>query len=232
MTITNLLIAINHFCDADSTSFPNATKLVFINAVLEKIAGKLISFDMRWQWDDTNYTDFPQGKADLVAAQKDYSFDSTHLAIERVAIMDENGDYYYLKPIDKADLDRPWNEYFDTDGSPEYYDKEGVSILIGPGPAAGSVTTTDGLLVEFRRTSHAYTSADITTGTQEPGFASPFHMLLAYETAIDWCAVYKPNRVPALMKLSQEMWKDMEYFYCKRNKEDRNIILPKGINFR
>jgi len=209
-----------------------------INTAYEKVVGMLIALDMRWEFDDTNFTDFPRGVADLVASQHDYSFDTTHLAVEEVHIMDSSGDYYKLKPINRNDFSEPLDEYFDTAGKPEYYDKDGKSVLIYPAPAAGDVTTTSGLRVFFRRTADKFSSilqddgGAEGTGTKLPGFASPFHMIIAYEAAIAFNLVYKPTRVAAIKALSDKMLEDMIGFYTKREKDEKSVITMGGINFR
>jgi len=232
MNIADINLEIDSLCDTNTTSYPLATKLRRVNASLEQKVGLLISNDGAWEFDDTNFTDFPRGKGDLVAGQKDYTFDDTHLAIERVKCLDENGDAYFLKPIDKRDYNTPLDEYYSVDGSPEVYDKDGKSILIYPGPAAANVTTTNGIQVDFRRTADVFTSAQVTTGTKVPGFASPYHMVLVYEAAIPYCMTYKKDRVALYEKKAAELTEGLLKFYSKREKDIRDIITTKGISFR
>ena len=119
MTIANIVILTHFLCGGTtSTDYTAANMLIHHNNAYEKVVGKILNFDGMWEFDDTNYTDFPSGKADLVAAQKDYSFDSSHLAIESVQVMDSNGDYYYLRSISKSDYGIPLDEYYPTDGVP------------------------------------------------------------------------------------------------------------------
>jgi len=203
-----------------------------INTAYEKVVGILISLNTRWEFDDTNFTDFPRGVADLVASQHDYSFDTSHLAIESVEVMDASGDYYKLKPVNKADYSAALEELYDTAGKPEVYDKDGKSVLIYPAPSAAEVTATSGLRVNFRRTADLFTSAQVTTGTKVPGFASPYHMILAYEAAMAFNLVYKPNRVPSLKALSDKMIEDMVEFHTKREKDEKSVITMSSISFR
>ena len=232
MTIADIVTKSRKLVDADSTSYTDALLLIDINSAYEEIAAKILGYDGRWQWDDTNYTDFPEGRADLVAGQKDYSFDTTHLKIERVSVLDANGDERYLTPLDRRDLSLPWNEYFPTDGTPEFYDKEGISVILGPGPAAGSVTLTNGLKVYFRRTADVFTAAQVTTGTKVPGFASPFHKLICYKAILDYAMSYKKDRVAGIMAMIKTLEDAMEDFYTKRDKDENDVITMAGIRFR
>ncbi len=235
MTIADINLETRALCDADTTSYPAATLLRRVNAAYEKIVGKIMCQDGNWQFDDTNFTDFPIGKTTLVATQKDYTFDTSHLAIEKVGVLDENGDEYFLTPLDRNDLDKPWDEYFDTDGIPEYYDKDGGSVILGPGPATGSVTMAAGLIVYFRRTADIFletTPGTPDSATKKPGFASPFHMLICYEAAIPYCLSYKKDRVPLFEKKAMDLEKACLDFYAKREKDERNVMSNAPIKFR
>ena len=232
MTINDIVEEIYSLTDTNSTSYTAAKMLRRMNQAYEKVVGMLIANAGAWEFDDTNYTDFPRGKADLVAGQKDYTFDSSHLAIERVQILDNDGISHFLKPIDKSNYNTPLDEYFDIDGMPEFYDKDGKSILIYPGPASANVTTSNGIRVDFRRTSDIFTSAQVSTGTKKPGFASPYHMILVYEAAISYCMTYKKDRIVLYEKKVQELYDDLKEFYSKREKDVRDIITTKRINFR
>ena len=232
MTINDIVEEIYSLTDTNSTSYTAAKMLRRMNQAYEKVVGMLIANAGAWEFDDTNYTDFPRGKADLVVGQKDYTFDSSHLAIERVQILDNDGISHFLKPIDKSNYNTPLDEYFDIDGMPEFYDKDGKSILIYPGPASANVTTSNGIRVDFRRTADIFTSAQVSTGTKKPGFASPYHMILAYEAAIFYCMTYKKDRIVLYEKKVQELYNDLMEFYNKREKDVRDIITTSKINFR
>ncbi len=232
MTITDIVNEIYALCDADSTSYPAATMLRRMNAAYEKTVGKIMCQDGNWEFDDTNYTSFPRATTTLVVGQKDYTFDVSHLAIESVQVMDENGDYYYLSPISKDDYSIPLDEYYSTNGRPEVYDKDGGSVLIYPGPAAGNVTLALGLLVHFRRTADIFTSAQVTTGAKIPGFASPFHMIICYEAAIPFCMSYKKDRIALYEKKSMDLMAECLAFYARRERDVRNVMSNQNISFR
>src|SRR3990167_2480259 len=148
MTIREISQLARYLGDADTTSLTAANLLIFINNGYEKVVGKILGYDGRWAFDDTNYTDFHRGRTTLVASQNDYGFDASHLKIESVQVLDVNGDWYYLTPIDRKDYSVPLEEYFETAGLPLYYDKDGASVLIYPAPLAAYVTLSSGLQVK------------------------------------------------------------------------------------
>ena len=233
MTITDIYNEIYTLTDSDSVSYPTASILRRINAALEEIVGKIIGLDGTWQFDDSNFTDFPIGVTDLVNSQNDYAFDVAMLSIERVEILNKDGIWRLLSPIDKSHIDGAISEYRKTDGIPEEYDKQGASILLYPAPDNGvSVTLTAGLKVYFQRTASIFTAAQVTTGTKVPGFASPFHILLCYKAALPFCLSYKKDRVVLYEKKIMDLDKDLIKFYSLSEKDTRKIISNKSISFR
>lgn len=232
MTIGDLVLEIYALTDTDSTSYSAATMLRRINAVYEKVVGMLIARDGAWEFDDINFTDFPRGKATMVEAQADYSFDSSHLSIEEVQVLGSDGKWHKLTPVDKRDFDVPLSEYFATTGLPTHYDKDGSSILLYPAPTASQVTLASGLQVHFRRTADKFTSAQVTTGTKEPGFASPYHMVIAYGAALPYCMANKKDRIALYKREYDDLMKEILGFYSRREKDVRDIITTKNISFR
>lgn len=233
MTITDIYAEIRSLCDADSTSYPDAVILRRVNASYEHRVGQIIGLDGTWQFDDSNYTTLPIGTQDLVASQQDYSFDTRFLAIERVQVKDANGIWQMVDPIDKSQLlDIALDEYQKTPGIPNEYDKNGESIFLYPSPSASYVTLSGGLKVFFQRTASVFTSGEVSTGTKTPGFASPFHILLAYDASIPYCMSYKKDRVALFEKKAMELEKDLLNFYARREKDVRKQLTMKPIAFR
>ena len=232
MTIAEIVLEIYALTDSDSTSYPSATLLRRMNAAYEKVVGRIMCQDGNWEFDDTNYTDYPRGTNTMVAAQHDYAFDTAHLAIESVQVKDISGIWHFLSPFDKNEIGIPLEEYYKTDGLPEVYDKDGQSILVYPAPTAATTTLVAGLKVHFRRTASVYTAAQVTTGTKVPGFASPFHMIIVYEASIPYCMTYKKDRVALYEKKAQELMEQCLIFYARREKDVRDVMTNKSISFR
>ena len=219
-------------CDADTTSYTAAQLLIRINQAYEEVVNFILSLDGLWQFEDNNFTDFPIATTTLVSSQNDYSFDTTHLEVERVEVKDNGGLWHELSPIDISEVEGAIDEFEKTDGLPRYYDKNGKSLLLYPAPASGSVTLTAGLKVYFKRTADTFTSAQVTTGTKQPGFASPFHMILAYKAAIPFCVAYRPNRVPALMAQVTKFEEGLKAHYGRRELDRRKGLSMQGIRFQ
>lgn len=227
MTITEIFAETRSLCDADSTSYPDAVLLRRVNAKYEQIVGDLIAMNGKWQFDDTNYSTFPIGKGTLVEGQQDYAFDESQLVIRAVKVLDKNGRLQDLTPIDSTEL--PREEIEKTTGLPLYYDKSGSSLLLTPAPTASECTLANGLRVYFQRTASVFTTAEVTAGTKKPGFASPYHMILAYAAAIPYCMSYKKDRVSLYRDEMMMLETKLLTFESNKEKDERKPMTFTGV---
>src|SRR3990167_3578468 len=177
MTIADINILSRYLCDADSTSLTAANLLIFINKAYERITGKLITAtgNSPWPFGDSNYTAFPIYTLNLTNSTAEYQIDSltTPLNIMAVEIMDEDGNYYPIKPLTLTQIRETGysqSEAYETDGAPLFYEKRENMVVLYPAPDNGvSVTLTAGLRIFFLRTADTYTETQRSTGTKEPG---------------------------------------------------------------
>jgi hypothetical protein len=217
-------------CDTDSTGYQINDFTRECNAAYEEVVGWLINADGVWQFDDENYSTLNEGTTTLVSGQSDYSFAATFLDIEWVKIKDKNGLWHILDPIDQSQTSVSLEDYLQTNGFPEVYDKTGDTIRLYPAPDNGlSVTLSGGMKVGFKRTASLFTASDT---TKVPGFASPYHILLSYMASIPYCVKYKKDRVaPFLTKIAQ-LKADLIMHYSNREKDTRKVATMKPISFR
>jgi len=230
-TTTNLGICqeIDDLCDSDIFSYPLSAKARRVNTALETLISKIINADGTWQFDDENFGTNPVGTGLLVEGQSAYSFADKFLDIEWIKILDLNGRYQPINPIDQSQLSYSLEDLLITNGFPKYYDKNGNTIRLYPAPTATMVTLTAGLKVQFKRTGSLFT-ADATT--KVPGIASPWHITIAKMAALPYCKKYKKDRVPQLQLDIIEETKEMIKFYSLREKDKRKIMSMSGISFR
>ena len=228
-------------CDANITSYPLQDVIRELNGYFEELVGDIINADGRWQFDDSNYTDFPIGTYTLVNGQSRYSFNDKFLQLEEVQILNKNGDYQIIHPIDQKEYSNlvPLSEAYGVSGFPQFYDKvSDDTIDLLPAPDNGvSVTLASGLKIKFKRTSKLYTMSDSTTITsgeesREPGIPSPYHMIFPYAIAIPYNESYHPERV-ARQQLKLNTLRDkLLKHYGRRQKDQRKVATMKSISFR
>lgn len=244
MNIADINAEARDLVDATSTSLSDATLLRHVNADYETVVGWLINADGQWQFDDSNYTTLPIGLATLVDGQTSYSFTSTFLDIEQVNVLTSAGSYQKVLPVDHNEFgDLSIEEYMGIltsntpKGMPIWYDKWEDTIKLYPAPDPTSVTLADGLKVYFKRTADLFTSAQVTTGTKEPGFASPWHHILAYMAARRYAQKYKKDRVSDFDEIIGDktprptgMKKELLRHYGLRDKDKRRIVTPRPVD--
>jgi hypothetical protein len=211
-----------------------ATFTRYINEALNRVATLIMTADGRWQFDDTNNTDFPIGTTNLGttlgAEQQDYAFDISFLRITRVEVMDNTGAWQLLTPIDQTDVyDTSLTDLLKTPGLPTYYDKIGNSIFLYPKPLATAVTSTGGLKVYFQRPPSYFTISDT---SKVPGFNSLYHRLVALIASRDYAAFKQLTVAKSLSDLVSQQEESLVENYVLRNKDEHININFKTINWR
>lgn len=192
-----------------------------LNRALDKVTNLIMSCDGRWQYDGSNYTDLPIGRTDLIDGQQDYGLSTTHLKVLRVEVMDNEGKWNKLEPLDMNQIeDYGLLEFQDTPATPRYYDIQGESIFLYPKPQAGYVTlgsSTGGLKLYSQRGPSYFATTDT---TKEPGFSSTFHRLVSRWACYD----YALNRqLPIAKALRDEITileQELQDHYNSRQPDD------------
>lgn len=228
---TGLCQEIDSLCDSNTTSYSVADKARRVNAAQDELIGEIITADGTWQYDDSNYTDEPIGTANLQEGISKYTFADEFLDIKSVKVLDLNGIYILIKPLDETELGGiSVEEYFgNTSGIPTHYDKLGNTVRLYPTPATANVTLTAGLKVEFQRKSSHFTASDT---TKEPGIPSIYHPILAYMASIPYCMSYKKDRVALYEKKKDEMKKSLLAHFGRREKDKRKVMTMAQRPFR
>lgn len=196
-----------------------------LNYGVDRTSVKILENDGRWQYDDNNHTDFPEATTNLTNNVQKYRLEKTFMKIEGFEVMDSNGDYFKINPIDKEEIRRMGysvSTFFDVAGIPQYYDLDGDTVTLYPAPATGSVTMTNGLKVLYQRPSSYFVSTDT---TKEVGVATPFIDMPVLYACQKFC---KQNSMrDKARELDAEVLKredELEKFFSNRVKDDKTII--------
>lgn len=205
-----------------------ATFTSLLNYGVDRTSIKILENDGRWQYDDNNHTDFPEATTDLTNNVQVYRLEKTFMKIEGFEVMDLNGDFYKVYPIDKEEIRRKGfsvSSFFDVAGTPEYYDLEGDVVTLYPAPASTSVTcgaSTNGLKVMYQRPSSYFVSTDT---TKEVGVATPYQDMPVLYACQKFC---KQNSMrDKARELDAELIKredELERDFSNRVKDDKTII--------
>jgi len=173
-----------------------------------------------WDYDDSNQTTLPIAVTTLVDGQADYSIPSSAKKVERVEVLDANGDYQLLTPLDKSQItDEAMTQFEETNGLPEYYDMVGSTIYLYPAPAAADVTEASGLKLYAARDVIAFSNTvSVTTNAVEPGFDSNFHRILSLGASYDWCVAKGLAKAQTLRAEIGQLESEIKEFYGGRHR--------------
>ena len=214
----------------DSSTYTVADKIRNANTWYRKVNAWIWDSTGDWEYDDSNWTNLPVATTDLVTTagseQQDYEMPSTAQKIDRVEVLDSEGNYQLLKPFDKSQvLDQSMSEFYETAGFPIYYDLVGRSILLYPKPADASVTATDGLKLYFARDIDEFAITDTAT---EPGFSKNYHRLISLGMSYDYCLRNGlDDRKTNIRKEIDELKDQLQTEYGARHRNFRTRIIPR-----
>lgn len=203
-----------------------------INEAGSRVWHRLFAINGGWKYDDSNYSDLPQATQNLVSAQQGYALPSTALSVDRVEVMDVNGNRQIVNPIDLRTIDVGENTFFNTNGLPLYYRLLGGTIFLYPAPDAGlSVTLTAGLKVFFQRSSVAFAYTDT---TKSFGFASEYHDIPPRQASIEWLKVFKPesDTLKALIQDDMNRMTELEEYETNKWHNVRPSLQAQKLNYR
>jgi hypothetical protein len=210
----------------DSTQWATSKVVNSVNNWLDLVTGYAIGADRKFQWDDTNHTKLPIGTTNLVASQSDYSFltdeqNNKILNLTRIDILDSNGVYRELMPIDQTQIPGALDEFNKTAGLPVWYDKIADNIIrLYPKPVD---SVTNGLKFYFQRTPSYFVATDT---TKEPGVPDLLHRGAVISAAYDGAITLGlPNTQALSVDLVKEDQKMKDYF-ASRNTDEKPRIIP------
>lgn len=72
---------------------------------------------------------------------------------------------------------------------------------------------------------------DVTSTSVFPGIPSPWHSFLAYDSALVYCSIHKPERVPFILSRAEKREKQIMRFIAHRNPDDNKIMTTRNILF-
>lgn len=232
-TNTGILQRARVMARVDANQWATANVVNSCNDWLNKIFTKGKILDAKFQLDDTNHTKLPIGTTDLVANQSDYSFLTDEQGnritnLTRIDILDSDGLYRQLMPIDQAQLNGvaldEWNK---TANKPIYYDKIADNVIrLYPKPNAD---VTGGLKYYFQRSPSYFVATDT---TKQPGVADDLHRGFVVASAYDCALTLGLNNLqPLAVELQKEEQKIDDYF-ASRLTDEPQIIRTKYHNPR
>lgn len=164
LNFTNITNKIWRSTGTNSANYSLANMVIDINLAQDEVWAEALK-NNGWNVDDFNQSDYPIITTDLVLGQRDYSFikDNSNnyvLDIYKVQIMNEQGVYEDLEPVDQqSEAPTTMTDGQNSTGTPTTYDKTGNGIFLDLIP---SYNKTNGLRVFIDREPTYFTVSDTT----------------------------------------------------------------------
>lgn len=207
-----------------------------INSGFDNIMPLLLSYSDFIRWDDTNHTDRPIGKINLVSGQSDYtvseddnSLDVLNLTNVRILQSATDTEYVELEKMtldDSRSLDA-MSPNPSVSGTPTHWLEVGNTVFLYPEP---DYSATVGIQLFFEREQSYFASTDT---TKEPGIPKPFHELLALYASLDWNMVNRTEDSGLITRLQNRIAikeRDLKRLISLKNPTKCKITLKK-INY-
>jgi hypothetical protein len=199
----------------------------------------IIRVQGNYSWDDFNYADasgFAKGTGNLSLTNRDYKLPaadgsgtlSSFLRLHKISVLDSSGIERELEPTLQTEAEL--NQLYPTAGLPRVYKRIGMQVKVWPLPSATHVTESSGWIVYYQRIGKDFTSSDTTA---EPGFAAPFHRLLALDACLDYAGPRKgmEHKLPWLTAKIKELSDKMLDFYSKQDDTKTGLMGAEKHNF-
>ncbi len=209
-----------------------------VNSCLDDFTRLAINSSGTWQFDDSNQTDYPIIKTNLVSGQRDYSFTvdgsgNLILDIYKVMVLPSATSTLYQEmiPIDQQSNSSGIDQENTTTGVPEAYDKTANGIFLD---RPSSYNATNGLKVMINREASYLTYSDT---TKKPGVPGIFHDYFFLKPARNYA---RAKSLPQFDHLNAEVIKmegdeerrvtgTIQKYFGRRTKDQRDIMTNKKI---
>lgn len=229
---TGILQQTRFLAKLDSTQWPTIRVVNSCNNWKNFLAGYAIAADRRFQWDNTEHSDAPEGTLPSTTAS-DYSFGTDQqgnqiITLTGISRLDSATGYYI--PLDEVDRNDPSvdvSTFGQQTGTPTRYDKIADNI-IRLDYKVGSVIAAY-FKFSFQRVPPAYTAASTTATTGfSPLLDRGFIVASAYDAAL---TLGLPNLSALAVERQREEDKAVQYF-ADRNQDTVRRMTPSYQNNR
>lgn len=245
MTIGEISTKITNLTGQDTTNYSNTDRLIDINIWLHKVGSIIRDSQDESDFDDLNFTDYPNLTSPLVAGQRDYVIPvSEHMiSIKNVSISYDGSVFNRATPIDASELDIGLAPASNTtanntiDGyfskvNPRY-DTAYNSVFIYPRAVAADVTAGGKIFIEWQRDLDPFTSSELTTGTKVPGFDTTYHPILAYGPSYDFLFSHKVyDKADRILPILTDWEVRLRREYATKNRDRVYQLKNASVNFK
>lgn len=212
---------------SETTTLPLSEFFRSANEWNRQVNTWIMQVEAGWKWyDGNNNGALPIYIGSLTNLKQTVSLPSTALKIEKIEVLDANGNYQIVQPINQMEISRQgysMSEFYKTAGLPVFYEPVGNLIVFYPAPSSSYMTLTNGFKIFFNGTSVAF---EITDTSTKPGFAENFHKIISAGSALDFASSRQmANAISTLASRINTLRGDLQEFYSSRQSALRPQII-------
>jgi hypothetical protein len=230
LNFTQIINSIDRKVKSNSISYSIANKTADINEALDFIYATIFNVGGKWQFDDTNHSDYPIISTSLISGQRDYTFVTDQqgnmiLDIYKVMVKDENGVFFEIFPVDQQSDEYTqgfWSGLNQT-GIPSRYDKTANGIFLDSIP---NYNLTNGIKLFINREGSYFQTTDT---TKKPGFAGLFHEYLVLRSAYKYAQANNLKNERSLFSDLLIMEQKIRKYYRDRTKDEVIILTSPSV---
>lgn len=194
-----------------------------------------------WQYDDTNHTDYPIIKTNLVSGQRDYTFTTDEggnliLDVFKVAILPSATATLYQEISPMDELENVDNDIITDNtatGVPMRYGKLANGIFL---ETPTSYNATNGMKMFVNREPSYFTTSDT---TKKPGCPGIHHDYFYLRPAMEYARIHGLANYNELLRVVMEYEGDerqgitgsIERYFSRRTRDEKKQITFKKINY-
>jgi hypothetical protein len=198
----------------------------YVNEAYNRYVSIAMKSDGKWQFDDSNYGDYPIAVTDLVANQSDYQFLVSMVDILSVEIQNAGSVWYTMTEIDEQELANDhisMSQRFKIASQPYAFNRTANSIFLLPAP---NYSLTGGLKIKYQRPPSYFVYTDT---SKTPGFAETQHEYLANYAIWKYMASKGMSPASAFAQMVQDAEQvGIPSLYYKREKDTTKRMYPKA----
>lgn len=248
MTIGEISTKITQLTGADTTSngYPSANRLIDINNWYHKVVSTMIyPAQDESDFDDQRNTTYPIKYVIFEAGQRDYPIPVSEkvVALKRCDISWDGGaTWCKAEPIDSNEIPDGMGRGSDTaaentldgnfDKTHPRYDSKYNSIFVYPRPTQTDEDNGALMKLEWQREVTPFTSGELTTGTEVPGFDTAFHPILAYGPAFEYAVINNPPLAKSLFSVLQDYEARLNKAYGLKQKDRELQLRDSAENYK
>ena len=225
MTIKQIVDRITFYTSLDESIFQATDRLIAINNAYDKLHSIILDSQDEWDFDDSNNTELPIAKTDLLASTGMYAIPDTLYRLNKVEINYGSG-FVKALPLDLNETSLSEDEILARASSATpYYRIFGQTIQFYPTPTA---EVSGGIKLYYDRAITHFTSDEYTAGTVKPGLDQLWHDYIALQASLDGAIKFNLVNKADLANTIADIEQRIRRYYGKKT-TDRKTKLTNFI---